>query len=236
MQPIQQDLDRFANPRPLAVANTFVARVYNWMGVGLGVTAAVALLISQSETLVRTIFGNPIILIGLVIAQLGTVFAISASARRANPALATMLFLAYAALLGLTMSVILLVYTASSVAGTFLVTAGMFGGMSVYGWTTKKDLTSIGSFLIMAVWGLILASIVNIFLRSSGMSWLISIAGVAIFVGLTAYDTQKIKRIGASVDGDSAEGRGLAIQGALALYLDFVNMFMFMLRLLGSRR
>ena len=236
MQPIQQDLERFANPRPLAVANTFVARVYNWMGIGLGVTAAVAMLVSQSETMVRTVIRNPLILIGLIVVQLGMVFGIGSAARRANPALATVLFLSYAALLGVTMSFILLVYTASSVAGTFLVTAGMFGGMSVYGWTTKKDLTSIGSFCIMAVFGLILASIVNIFLQSSGMSWIISIAGVAIFVGLTAYDTQKIKRIGASVDGDSAQGRGLAIQGALALYLDFVNMFMFMLRLFGNRR
>jgi len=136
----------------------------------------------------------------------------------------------------LTLSSILLVYTGSSVASTFFVTGGMFGATSLYGYTTKKDLTAIGGFAFMALIGLILASIVNFFLASGPLAWLISFAGVAIFVALTAYDTQKIRRIGETVDSESAEGRGLAVRGALALYLDFVNLFLFMLRLFGRRR
>ena len=226
----------FSSPRPLAVGNVFVGRVYRWMGLGLGVTAMVALWVAHSPALIDLIFGNPMILIALIVAQFGTVIAISVVSQRANPAITTALFLGYAGLLGLTLSSILLVYTQSSVASTFFVTGGMFGATSLYGWTTKKDLTSIGSFCFMALIGLILASVVNFFLHSSAMGWIISFAGVAIFVGLTAYDTQKIRRIGESVDPDSQQGRGLAIRGALSLYLDFVNLFLFMLRLFGRRR
>ncbi len=227
----------FSSSRPITAAGTsFVARVYNWMGIGLGVTAAVAIVTANSPALLKLIFGNPILLIGLLVGQIAMAIAVGSAARRANPALATGLFLAYAATLGLTLSAILLVYTAASIGATFVVTAGMFGAMSLYGWTTKKDLTSMGSFLLMALIGLILASLVNFFLASNALGYLISFAGVAIFVGLTAYDTQKIKMIGAQVDADSAQGKGLAIQGALALYLDFVNLFLFLLRLFGRRR
>jgi len=216
--------------------NVFVARVYWWMGIGLGITAGVSMLVAQSGELVQAIFGNPILLIVLFLAQLGMVVGIGVAARRASPALAASMFVAYAGMLGLTMSSIFLVYTSSSIASTFFVSGGMFGAMSLYGWTTKRDLTGIGSLCFMALIGIILASIVNIFVGSTALGWLITYAGVAIFVGLTAYDTQKIKRIGASVDSEGAVGRGLAIQGALALYLDFVNLFLFLLRLFGRRK
>jgi FtsH-binding integral membrane protein len=146
------------------------------------------------------------------------------------------LFLLYSVLNGMTLSVLLIAYTGASVASTFFITAGMFGAMSVYGYTTKQDLSSWGNLLFMALIGLILASVVNIYLQSSGLYWLINYIGVLVFVGLTAYDTQKIKQIAAQVIVESEEGRKVAILGALTLYLDFINMFIFMLRILGNRR
>src|SRR4051812_36661844 len=151
-----QSVRDFADSRPLAVGNVFVGRVYRWMGIGLGVTAMVALWVAHSPALLDLIFGNSVILIALIIAQLGLVFAISAIAPRANPLVTTSLFVGYAALLGLTLPSILLVYTQSSIASTFFVTGGMFGVTSMYGWTTKKDLTSIGSLCFMALIGIIL--------------------------------------------------------------------------------
>ena len=233
-QPYQ--MQDYGIARPLDVGNVFVGRVYRWMGVGLGITAAVALVVANTPALTKVIFGNPILLIGLMLAQFGMVWAIGVAAHRANAALATTLFIAYAALLGVTMSAILLVYTAASIASTFFVTAGMFGATSLYGWTTKRDLTSFGSFLFMALIGLLLASIVNIFLASPAIYWGLTYLGVFIFVGLTAWDTQKIKRMGELVDADSEQGRSLAIHGALALYLDFVNLFLYLLRIFGRRR
>jgi FtsH-binding integral membrane protein len=146
------------------------------------------------------------------------------------------LFLLYSALNGLTLSILLLVYTASSVASTFFITAGTFGLMSAYGYFTKKDLTSWGNLLFMALVGLIIASIVNIFWSNPTMYWIISYAGVLIFVGLTAYDTQKIKNMSLELDAESEAGRKGAIMGALALYLDFINLFIILLRILGDRR
>lgn len=221
---------------PVEVGNVFVGRVYRWMGMGLGITAAVALMVSSSPTAVRAVFGTPALPLVLILAQLGLVLAIGGAVRRASAPLAIGLFVVYAALLGVTLSVILLVYTAASIASTFFVTAGMFGGMSLYGWSTRRDLTSMGSFLVMALIGLILASLVNAFLASAPLQWLLTYAGVAIFLGLTAWDTQKIKQLGARVDAESAHGQSLAIHGALMLYLDFVNLFLFLLRLLGRRR
>ena len=229
-------MQEYGIARPLDVGNVFIGRVYRWMGVGLGVTAAVALVVANTPALVKVIFGNPILLIGLMVAQFGMVWAIGGAAQRANAFLATTLFLAYAGLLGVTLSVLLLVYTAASVASTFFITAGMFGATSLYGWTTKRDLTSVGSFMVMGLIGLILASIVNIFLASPAIYWGLTYLGVVIFVGLTAWDTQKIKRMGELVDADSEHGKSLAIHGALALYLDFVNLFIFLLRIFGRRR
>ena len=234
MQPYSvQDLP---SSRPLAVGNVFVGRVYRWMAVGLGITCAVGLVVAKTPELQALVFANPMIPIVLMLAQLGMVFAVTSAVRRASATMALGLFLAYSALSGLTFSVIFLVYTQASIAQAFLVAGGMFGGMSVWGWTTKRDLTTMGSYLGMAVWGLILAVIAHMFIASGPLDFVISLAGVAIFTGLTAWDTQKIKRIGEQVDAESEVGRSLAVNGALMLYLDFINLFLFLLRLMGRRR
>lgn len=212
-----------------------MTQVYAWMTAGLLVTAAIAMFVAGSPALVGAIVGNSFLFFGLFIAQLGVVWFLSARVMSLSPAAATGLFLAYAALNGLTFSVIFLAYTAASIASTFFVTAGTFGAMSAYGFLTKRDLSGMGNFLFMALIGLILASIVNIFWANSTLYWIITYAGVLIFVALTAYDTQKIKRMTAQVSDEQGERR-VAIYGALTLYLDFINLFLFLLRILGNRR
>ncbi len=207
-----------------------------WMAWGLVVTAVVAAGVANSPSLVRAMFGNPVLLIGLIVAELAMVVGLSAGVRRLSPTAAAALFLVYSALNGLTLSVVFLVYTTASVSTTFFVTAGMFGAMAAYGYLTRRDLTRIGSLCFMALIGLILASVVNWFLASPGLYWLITYGGIAIFVGLTAYDVQKLRAIATSVEGDEALLRKSAILGALALYLDFINLFLLLLRVLGRRR
>jgi FtsH-binding integral membrane protein len=215
---------------------TFINKVYAWMRLALTVTRFIAFRTAQSEALLGLIFGNSIILIGLIIFELGIVFWMSKNITNISSNMAIGLFMLYSALNGLTLSAILLVYTASSIASTFFITAGTFGAMSIYGYFTKKDLTSWGNLLFMALIGLIVASVVNIFWASSTMYWIITYAGVLIFVGLTAYDTQKIKNMSLQLDAESEEGRKGAIMGALALYLDFINLFIMLLRIFGDRR
>ncbi|PIY20625.1 MAG: hypothetical protein COZ12_08980, partial [Deltaproteobacteria bacterium CG_4_10_14_3_um_filter_60_8] len=203
----------------------FLAKVFNWMAVGLGVTGLVALLVANSAVAQQMILGNRLVFFGLIIGELGLVFYLSARIQRISAQAATGLFLLYSALNGATLSAILLLYTATSVAATFFVTAGMFGAMAVYGLVTKKDLASFGSFLFMGLMGMIIASVVNMFLGSSLLSWLISGIGVLVFTGLTAYDVQKITQMGAQgimEQGEVAIRKG-AVMGALALYLDFIN-------------
>lgn len=219
-----------------SIQASFINKVYAWMSLALTMTGFIAFRTVQSEVLLNLIFGNSLLLIGLIIAELGIVFWISSAISRMSSNMAIGLFLLYSALNGLTLSILLLVYTASSVATTFFITAGTFGMMSAYGYFTKKDLSSWGNLLFMALLGVIIASVVNIFWANSVMYWLISYAGVLIFVGLTAYDTQKIKNMSLELDVDSEEGRKGAIMGALALYLDFINMFIFLLRIFGNRR
>ena len=218
--------------------NSFVTRVFQWMTGSLAITAIVALLVARTPAVYKTIFGNPALLIGLVIAELAMVVAISWGINRISAATAGALLVLYSAVNGLTLSVIFLVYTATSVTATFFVCAGLFGVMSVYGYVTKKDLTAIGSLCIMGLVGIIIASIVNMFVASSGMYWAITYIGVFVFIGLTAYDTQKIKQMALSVDGQQAgeTAQKAAILGALALYLDFINLFLLLLRLLGRER
>ncbi len=215
---------------------TFINKVYAWMCLALTVTGFIAYRTAQSEALLGLVFGNSIILIGLIIFELGIVFWMSKNITNISSNMAIGLFMLYSALNGLTLSAILLVYTASSIASTFFITAGTFGAMSIYGYFTKKDLTSWGNLLFMALIGLIVASVVNIFWASSTMYWIITYAGVLIFVGLTAYDTQKIKNMSLELDAESEEGRKGAIMGALALYLDFINLFIMLLRIFGDRR
>lgn len=214
----------------------FMQKVYLWMTFALTLTGFVAYRTTQSEFLLELIFSSSFGFIGLILAELALVFWISSGIQRMSSNMAIGLFLLYSVLNGMTLSVLLIAYTGASVASTFFITAGMFGAMSVYGYTTKQDLSSWGNLLFMALIGLILASVVNIFLQSSGLNWLINYIGVLVFVGLTAYDTQKIKQLAAQVIVESEEGRKVAILGALTLYLDFINMFIFMLRILGNRR
>lgn len=217
-------------------ASIFLAKVFNWMAVGLGITGITAYF-TASTGLARVIIGSPLFLI-IAIGTLGLVFFLSARIDKIQAGTASALFIIYSLLNGLFFSTIFLRYTGSSIAGTFLITAGMFGGMAVYGLITKRDLSGWGSFLFMGLIGIIIASIVNIFLKSSGMYWVISMIGVFIFTGLTAYDVQKIKRMGEDgimQQGSEAITKG-SIMGALALYLDFINLFLMLLRFFGGSR
>jgi uncharacterized protein len=225
-------------PRVDVVVNDFVRSVYNWMGIGLALTGFMAFYVASSPTMIRLIFGNPIIFFILILAELGMVFAISGMVNRMSAGTATSLFVIYSALNGVTLSFIFLAYTRTSIISTFFICAGTFIGCSIYGWATKKDLTSLGGFLMMGLIGIIIASVVNIFIQSSAMSIIISYIGVFIFVGLTAYDTQKIKNMAMTQPAglDNAVVRKGAILGALSLYLDFINLFLMLLRIFGQTR
>ena len=214
----------------------FMVRVYNWMTAGLAITGFMAFYVSNNETIMSIIFGNPILPIVLMIAQIGLVFWLASRVMQMSVSQATGVFMLYAGLTGITFSFIFVVYTSASITSTFLVTAGTFGAMSLYGYTTKKDLTSWGSFLFMGLIGIIIASVVNMFMQSTMMHMIITYAGVLIFVGLTAYDTQKIKEMNILGNEGTDEDTKEAIRGALTLYLDFINLFLMLLRLMGDRR
>ena len=216
-------------------SRTFLQRVHFFMSLGLGATGLVALAVVSSPSAMAFIFGNRIIFPVLLIAELLMVVAFAPVAARVSASTAAAMFFGYAALSGVTFSVIFLQYTAGSIGTTFLVTGGMFAGLSIYGATTKRDLSSIGSFCMMGLVGLILASIVNIFLGSPMLYWLTTFAGVIVFTGLTAYDTAKLKELGAQAGTGEAHTK-LALQGALVLYLDFINLFLMLLRIFGNRR
>lgn len=227
------------------LVNAFMRGVYGWMSAGLGLTAVVAFLTATTPALQQLVFtvnpetgavGISTMVFILMFAELGIVFYLGARISSMNASTATGLFMLYSALNGLTLTPILLAYTAESVAATFVCTAGMFGVMSLYGMITKKDLTGWGSLLFMGLIGIVIAMIVNIFLQSSAMAFAISVIGVIIFLGLTAYDTQKLKTMGEHMPmGDSAAIRRGTILGALTLYLDFINLFIMLLRLMGNR-
>lgn len=216
----------------IIIQNTLIRQVYAWMGIGLAITAFMALATLSSPMLINAIAGNRIIFFGLMIGELALVFTLAGAINKLSASVATLLFVGYSALNGLTLSILALVYTSTSIATTFMTTAGMFGAMSVYGYMTKRDLTSWGSFLFMGLIGVVIASVVNIFVVSSAVSWVISGIGVLIFTGLTAYDTWKIKEMAAH----GITGRKPAILGALTLYLDFINLFLMLLRFTGDRR
>lgn len=225
----------YAREQAVAAQGEFIRRVYNWMGLGLATTAIVAMYTASTPAMLQFVFGSPIIFYGLILGELGLVVALSAAIGRLRSSTAILLFFVYAGLNGLTLSAIFLAYTKASIASTFFVTAGTFAVMSVYGYTTKKDLTSWGSFLFMGLIGVIIASLVNMFLKSPAIYWAITYIGVFIFVGLTAYDTQKIKQMAymGFEDGETAS-KG-AVLGALTLYLDFINLFLMLLRIFGRR-
>ncbi len=214
--------------------SALMLKVYAWMTVGLGVTAVVSMGIEFGLPGLRFyILHNPIVFYVLLGFELVLVWGLSAIINRIPAIAAVFIFMAYAALNGVTFSVLFIFFNIGSIFLTFVVTAGMFAGTSLLGFITKLDLSKMGAFLMMALIGLILASVANIFLNASGLEWIICLAGVVIFVGLTAWDTQKIKRWSQSVESASEEGNKASIMGALMLYLDFINIFLFLLRLFG---
>ncbi|MBS3733168.1 MAG: Bax inhibitor-1/YccA family protein [Desulfobacterales bacterium] len=218
--------------------NSFIRSVYNWMAGGLALTGIVAYFAAHNQTLNHLIFGAPMVFFGLIIAELGMVFYLSARIQKMAASTATGLFLLYAAINGLTLSFIFLVYTSTSIASVFFICAATFVTCSIYGMTTKRDLTSWGNFLFMGLIGIIIASVVNMFVQSSGMAMIISYIGVLVFVGLTAYDTQKLKNMALTQPEGLEAGvvRKGAIMGALSLYLDFINLFIMLLYIFGGRR
>jgi hypothetical protein len=223
----------------------YMIRVYNYMTAGVALTGLVAwFAFSAAVTQTgagleltpfgHTLFGSPLMWV-LILAPLGLAMVMSFGINRLSPTTALTLFFVYAGLLGLSLSTIFLVYTGASITRVFFISAATFGAMSLYGYTTQRDLTGFGSFLFMGLIGIVIASLVNIFLHSSGLDWVISVLGVLIFTGLTAYDTQNIKEMYCPMDDGTVAGRK-AVMGALRLYLDFINLFLMMLRLFGDRR
>jgi FtsH-binding integral membrane protein len=224
--------------RTEVLVNDYVRSVYNWMAVGLGLTGVVAWYTANSESLLRLIYGNGFVLIALIVAELALVFSISGWITRMSATTATGLFLIYSGLNGLTLSFIFLMYARASIVSTFFICGATFLAVSLYGWTTKRDLTSLGGFLMMGLFGIIIASVANMFIASSTVTKAVSYIGVFVFIGLTAYDTQKLKYM-ASTQPAGVEGsvvRKGAILGALSLYLDFINLFLLLLRIFGQTR
>ena len=218
--------------------NSFIRSVYNWMAIGLALTAGTSFYVANSETLLQIIFGNSIVFFGLIIGELGLVFYLSARIQRIQASTATSLFVLYSILNGATLAAVFMRFTGASIMSTFLTCALTFAACSVYGMVTKRDLTSMGGFLMMGLFGIIIASVINIFIASPGMSKVIAYVGVLVFVGLTAYDTQKLKEMALTqpADASGAMVRKGAIIGALRLYLDFINMFIMLLQIFGVSR
>jgi FtsH-binding integral membrane protein len=212
---------------------SIISQAYLWMAVGLVITGLVAAFTASSPFMLSLVYGNVLVFWGLLLLEIILVIVLAAAVTRLPVGVALTVFVVYAALNGVTLSGILLAYTKASLASTFFITAGTFAIMAIYGYTTKRDLTRLGNLAFMALIGLILASLVNLFLHNPVVYWITTYLGVLIFVGLIAYDTQKLKRLGSSAEGGSASR--LAILGALSLYLDFINLFLFLLRIFGRQ-
>lgn len=213
---------------------TYMSHVYGWMAVGLLLTAFVAWFASNNDQLIMFLAR---IMWVLLIAEIGLVFAISGMINRLSGSTATTLFMLYSVINGCTFSIYFLYYTSSSIASVFFITAGMFSALAVYGYTTKRNLSGLGSFLFMGLIGIVIASLVNIFLQSAPLMWAITYIGVFVFAGLTAYDTQKLKEFGVNLSqNDQNMFRRYVILGALTLYLDFINLFIMLLRIFADRR
>lgn len=228
--------EKIVASQPDAVKREFMGNVYIWMSLGLFLTAAVSYIISTSSGLVNLILGNKLLFYGLLIGEIALIFGFASRIREMSANTALMIFLLYSALNGVTLSLIFLIYTAASIVSTFFVTAGTFGIMSIYGYVTKKDLSTVGNYCLMGLIGIILASVVNMFMHNNFMYWMITYISIFIFVGLTAHDTQKIKQMALSLQKGSDEEVKASINGALMLYLDFINLFLNLLRILGRRR
>ena len=212
----------------------FLSKVYGWMFLGLLITSGTAVVVASSPLLIKTLILNRILFWILLFGQLGVVFYLSARVEKMAPATAAGLFILYSAMVGVTTSVILLVYTGASIVSTFVVTAGMFGALAVFGTVTKRSLAGVGQFMFMGLIGLILASVVGIFWQNDMLQFVITVVGVLVFTGLTAWDAQRLKHMAVALP-DGRVG-AFAVVGALSLYLDFINLFFFLLRLMGGRR
>lgn len=240
-------MERLNNPgitgkqETLTVAKTFLSGVFMWMFLALGLTAGTAYMFASTPSLISMLI-NPetgsMNITGWIVmlAPLGLVLWMSAGFRRMSATTMVLVFVLFSILLGASLSFIFLAYTGASIAKTFVITSGMFGAMALLGYTTKTDLTKFGSIMFMGLIGIIIASVVNMFMQSPMMDYIISFIGVLVFTGLTAYDVQKLKRIGAGVESDTEDTRKLTIMGALTLYLDFINLFLFLLRFFGNRK
>jgi uncharacterized protein len=213
---------------------TFLRSVYGWMCAGLAITAVVASAIANSPALAQAVVANQLLFIGLFVGQIALVFYLSARVARLAPGTAALLFVVYSALTGVTLSVLVLAYTGASIATTFVVTAGMFAALAIYGSTTSRSLAGAGQFFFMGLIGLLLASFIGIFWHSPALQFLISVVGVIVFTGLTAWDAQRLKQMAVALP--QGQLGSYAIVGALSLYLDFINLFLFLLRFMGSRR
>ncbi|TVR71795.1 MAG: Bax inhibitor-1/YccA family protein [Spirochaetaceae bacterium] len=233
--PVQENVQQF---RAALAERSILRNVYMWMTLGLAITGVVAMYVASNPQLVRTIVLNRGLFFGLIIAQLGLVFILSSRVQTMSPGAATIAFATYSVLNGLTLSVIFLAYTAASIAQAFFVASGTFAVLSVYAVTTDRDLGGMGQYLFAGLMGLLIAFVVNMFLRSPTMEYVISFFGVFLFMGLTAYDTQVIRNWSRHLgpDADEADYIRVSIMGALKLYLDFINLFLFLLRFLGNRR
>lgn len=213
---------------------SYMLRVYNYMTTGLALTGAVAFIVASTPALLDVIFGTSLRWV-VILAPLGLVFFLSARINKMSAASAQLTYWIFSGLMGLSLASVFVIYTGESIARVFFITAGTFAAMSLYGYTTKRDLTGLGSFLMMGLIGIIIASVVNMFIGSTMVQFVVSVLGVLIFVGLTAYDTQKIKNMYSAVDGSEIAGKK-AIMGALRLYLDFINLFLMLLHLFGNNR
>ena len=223
------------------VAKTFLSGVFMWMFLAMGITAATAYLFATTESLIALMYntetgGMSITGWIIMLAPLGLVLWMSAGFQRMSASTMVMVFVLYSVLMGASLSFVFLAYTGASIAKTFVITSAMFGSMAILGYTTKTDLSKFGSIMFMGLIGIIIASVVNMFMRSPMMDYIISFIGVLVFTGLTAYDVQKLKRIGSGVTAETENARKLTIMGALTLYLDFINLFLFLLRFFGNRR
>ena len=226
----EQELNRVSS------FSVLMRKVYTWMAMALVITGVTAYGVANSPALIQAIYGNPVLFFVLIIGELALVWGVSARIHKLSLTTATLLFILYSVINGVTLSSIFIVYASSTISEAFLITAGTFGGMSILGYTTKRDLSKLGSYLLMALIGIIIASVVNIFLKSSGFDLILSYLVVLVFVGLTAWDTQNIKNM-LEVEGDTGEGaQKVALLGALTLYLDFINLFLHILRILGNSR
>jgi hypothetical protein len=232
------DFNLSSRERELSMSAAFPAlmrKVYVWMTLALALTGFTAYGVATSPGIITALYSNSVLLWGLVIAEFAIVFGVSAAINRLSLSTATLLFVLYSVINGALFSSIFLVYTMSSIASVFFITAGTFAVMALVGYTTKKDLSSMGKILFMALIGIIIATIVNIFLKSSGLETIISYLGVLLFVGLTAYDTQKIKNMLVMAPDAGEASQKIALLGALTLYLDFINLFIYLLRIFGRR-